>query len=147
MTVGNLSGDSPSDNSPYATHYISDSKTLRLRVRHIHGTSNLSGDRPGYIALALGLGGVRVVLGLILGGLFIVFGVTFFGASTPSSFEKFSLFLYAIIPSFALWLLFGRIMSRSFSKRTIAWALVGSGISSVLDLYAVYNIDSGWHYC
>jgi len=111
------------------------------------GLRTFRGDRPGYIALALGLGGVRVVLGLILGGIFIVFGVTFFGASTPSSFEKFSLFLYAIIPSFALWLLFGRVMSRSFSKRTIAWALVGSGISSVLDLYAVYNIDSGWHYC
>jgi hypothetical protein len=112
-------------------------KILAYSVYLYVGLIFLRGDKAGYITIALLLGVLRVVVGLILGLVSIVFIDLLLpnGLSVP--------WLPIFTSSTILWVLFGRRIGRSFNSRTLMWILGGVVISTAFDAYGISRM-SDW---
>ena len=107
------------------------------------GLSLFRGDKPGYIALAILFGFLRVVAGLILGVIAII------GATQVLSTDLMSLWFPIVISSTVLWTIFGRLMGKSFSMRTLTWTACGVLLSGAFDIFGLSRAGEwgGWRGC
>ena len=96
----------------------------------------LRGDKAGYITIALMLGVLRVVAGLILG----LISIVLFNSILS---EGLVILVPVFISSTIVWTIFGRGIGKSFSTRTLFWILGGVVLSVIFDAYGASR-TSDW---
>lgn len=99
------------------------------------------GDKPGYIAAALALGFLRLIVGLIVG----IASIAVVGPRDATSV------IITIMPgSFLLWFGAAWLMNGRLESRSVYWTLAGYTISVASDTYAALlpgSMTGGKWYC